>query len=139
MTQLQPTDFFSAIPSYHIYCLSRICYKSVSFYLESVTAAAPPTMVLPNSLQILPSTFYPFITTIVPFDFFINPFSDLQQQPLKSRVPNEINFFFTFGTCHTSPNVLTTLSNIFILIDPIPTTLQEASLPIRTKPQLTDL
>ena len=51
----------------------------------------------------------------------------------------KLNFFFTSGTCHTSPNVLTTLSNIFILIVPIPTTLQEASLPIRTKPQLTDL
>jgi len=59
--------------------------------------------------------------------------------PFESKVPNEIRLFSTSGTCLTSHNILTTPSNILILILYMPIILQCAPLPIVTIPKFTDL
>ena len=68
----------------------------------------------------LPETFKPFMITMAPFVIFVTPLYVLYPQPFESKVPNEIKFFLKSVTCLTLPKVLTTPSNILILIVPIP-------------------
>ena len=80
--------------------------------------------------DIILQTFYPFITTRTPLLTFRTPPSPVYLYPFESIVLNKIRFLFRSGTCLTSPSVLTTPSNILILIILIPTILQNALLPI---------
>ena len=135
LTPKTPCLHNSTIP-FMLMCPNLLCHSSVTFSFSSETALSPTTVAPSRTYK--PCFNSPFITTIIPLMTFNTPPWDLYEYPLVSNMPSEIRFLLRSGICLTFSRTLTEPSHILSLTFPIPTTLHDMLLPIRTVPPSSD-